>query len=102
MWARLEGASFSEAHLEGASLSGAHLEEVSFWEAYLDGADFRQASGLTVERMKMASGWEQARFDQDFAEKLRSSATSGVDSTSDESQSQTKQAEARDPEQGGL
>jgi uncharacterized protein YjbI with pentapeptide repeats len=102
LWAGLEGASFSEAHLEGASLSGAHLKEASFREAYLDGADFRQASGLEVERMKMASGWEQARFDQDFAERLRSPAKSEVDSTSEATPSQTQQEKGPNPGQAGL
>jgi uncharacterized protein YjbI with pentapeptide repeats len=68
----VEGAIFSRAHLEETVFSQAHVERADFRGAHLEGASFLRAVGLTVEQIKDAKGWTQARFNDAFLRELKS------------------------------
>ncbi|MEH1863110.1 MAG: pentapeptide repeat-containing protein [Nostoc sp.] len=65
IFANLSGADLSLANLSGADLSFANLRG-----ADLSFADLRGVKNLTVEQVKSAKNWKQAKYDKDFRTKL--------------------------------
>ena len=68
----LEGINLSGANLEGANLkdaklSDANLKDAKLSGANLKGANFTHAKNLTVEQIKAAKNWQQAKYDPNFA-----------------------------------
>jgi uncharacterized protein YjbI with pentapeptide repeats len=78
-FAHMEGACFENAHLEGVFFYGVNLERASFSGAHVGGANFILSVGLTIEQFATAKGWEQAVFDEAFAQELI--AAQGKDGT---------------------
>lgn len=88
--ATLDGSNFKEANLQksnlqkvkarnvnfqGANLSKADLGEANLFEAVFDNANIQQtnfkgAEYMSVEQIKSAHNWEQARYDDDFRKEL--------------------------------
>lgn len=77
--AQLQGANFRNAKLEAANLDGAVLQ-------FTDGrsvcrADFRNASGLTVEQIQQAENWEYAKYDEAMRQRLELPAEEQIRAT---------------------
>jgi hypothetical protein len=64
--ANLNGTYLSLANLEHANLYGANLEHANLEHAYLKDADLESAKNLTVEQIKAAKNWEQAKYSPEF------------------------------------
>ena len=71
----LSGANLMCANLSGAddslaNLSGPDLRLANLRGADLSFADLRGVKNLTVEQVKSAKNWKQAKYDKDFRTKL--------------------------------
>ena len=64
--ASLEGVNLEGAYLEGANLEGVTLAGAYLAGAYLAGAYLAGARYLTVEQIKTATNWEEAKYDPKF------------------------------------
>jgi hypothetical protein len=69
--ANLSRANFSMCDLPYASFRKADLEGTSLKSADIECADFREATGLTLEQVRVTRNWQSAKFDPDFAAQLR-------------------------------
>ncbi|WP_339381150.1 pentapeptide repeat-containing protein [Brasilonema sp. UFV-L1] len=68
--AQLEGADLSDSTLEGADLKNAYLIHADLTRANLKNADLRGAQDLSVEQIKAANNWTQAKYDRYFCIEL--------------------------------
>jgi uncharacterized protein YjbI with pentapeptide repeats len=68
--ANLKNAKMADANLELANLQNSNLEETALYRANVSGADFRGVRNMTVEQIKVALNWEQAKYDDDFRQQL--------------------------------
>ena len=77
--ANLNGADLKEADLKEANLRGANLREADLKEANLRGADLSETSNLNPETVKTACNWQQAKYSEEFKEKLEQEPEQKVD-----------------------
>ncbi|MBD1905566.1 pentapeptide repeat-containing protein [Trichocoleus sp. FACHB-832] len=68
--ADLRNANLGRANLIDADLRNANLDRANLIDATLIGTDLRGAENLTLEQVKSAQLWEQAKYDEDFRAKL--------------------------------
>ncbi|AFY68568.1 pentapeptide repeat protein [Thalassoporum mexicanum PCC 7367] len=69
-YANLFGADLSNASLFGSDLRGADLHRANLFGANLYGCDLRNAANLTLNQIRSANNWQQAKFDQQVCQKL--------------------------------
>ncbi|MBE7385200.1 MAG: pentapeptide repeat-containing protein [Leptolyngbya sp. SIO1E4] len=63
-------ASLCDAELIESDLRGADFRECDLTRAKLNRANLREAKGLSVEQVKLAHGWQEAFYDDDFRNQL--------------------------------
>ncbi|MDJ0703651.1 MAG: pentapeptide repeat-containing protein [Leptolyngbyaceae cyanobacterium MO_188.B28] len=68
--ANLQKTDFSRANLKEASFRMANLSDAILDNANLRETDFRGAKNLTIEQVKAAKHWRQAKYDSAFKKKL--------------------------------
>jgi uncharacterized protein YjbI with pentapeptide repeats/competence protein ComGC len=68
--ANLVGANMDEADLTGANLREVNLSGASLNNTIISGADLSTAKGLTVDQIKKAKYYKDAKYDNEFAKKL--------------------------------
>ena len=60
--AMLKDVNFQGANLQGARFRSANLEGANLQEANIQSADFGGAKGLTVEQIRTACHWKEAKY----------------------------------------
>ncbi len=68
--ANLSGANLSGANLSGASLRYANLRYANLSNADLNNTNFKGASNLTVNQVKLAKNWKLAIYEPSFRQQL--------------------------------
>ena len=77
--AMLVEASLEKASLEKANLKKANLKETKLDQTNLDGANFIEAINIVPMQIKSACNWKQAKFTEEFKQKLTQEPSRKVD-----------------------
>jgi uncharacterized protein YjbI with pentapeptide repeats len=98
--AHLKDTNFYNAHLDSACFHFAHFERTWFEGAHIERAEFRDAVGLTVNEILTSIGWEKAKFDEKFLQKLKAADEEDASQLESSFQAETQSSESRTGEGG--